>query len=112
MELVMMVYAVTEKLPEKEKFGLTTQLNRCSVSIPSNIAEGWGKQNTGNFVMFLNHAKGSLCELETQMMIVNRLDFINDSELKNILEITDEISGMLNSLVSSLKGKEKFINAN
>ncbi len=80
MDLVVRVYEVTESFPHKEQFGLTNQLRRAAVSIPSNIAEGQGRQTTRDFLTYLSIARGSLQEVETQILIATRLDYIAESE--------------------------------
>src|SRR5690554_2743249 len=78
--LVKQVYKSCENFPKEEVFGLTSQIKRCSVSIPSNIAEGWGRNTTQSYVQFLRIARGSLMELETQIIIANELGFLPESE--------------------------------
>ena len=75
-DLVVQVYELTSKFPDKEKFGLTNQINRCSVSIVSNIAEGAGRNSKKEFNNFLGIALGSTCELETQLIIANKLNIL------------------------------------
>ena len=77
MDLVEQVYTLTKSFPESEKFALANQIRRCSVSIPSNIAEGWGRGTAKFYVHFLPIAKGSLAELETQLEIANRLKYVD-----------------------------------
>lgn len=101
MDFVVMIYDVTEQFPSKEAFGLTSQLRRASVSIPSNIAEGAGRKGGKEFTRFLYIALGSLSEVETQIEISQRLDYI-----KNIEEINKRIyfiRNMLSNLIKSLK---------
>jgi four helix bundle protein len=83
--LVVTVYKVVSKFPKEELFALTSQIKRCSISVPSNIAEGWGRDTNKNFINFLNIAKGSLYELETQLIIAADLKYIE-------LSISEEIS--------------------
>lgn len=78
LDLVEMIYKETRLFPNDEKFGLISQLRRCAVSVPSNIAEGAGRKGTKEFIQFLNIALGSLNEIEAQMEISRRLEFIND----------------------------------
>ena len=105
-DLVETVYQVTGKFPTEEKFGLISQIRRCAVSIPSNIAEGHGRKSDGEFCQFLRIAYGSSSELETQIILSKRLSFIRDSEHENIMSKLTEIHKMLNTLISkSLKAK-------
>ncbi len=103
MTLVKEVYLLTATLPEAEKFGLVSQMRRASVSIPSNIAEGWGRLSRKNYIQFLRIARGSLFELETQLLIIKELNYIKDCEKEKDLII--EISKMLNSLIRKLEEK-------
>ncbi len=102
MDLVVRVYEVTESFPHKEQFGLTNQLRRAAVSIPSNIAEGQGRQTTQDFLRYLSIARGSLQEVETQILIATRLDYIAESEKVEMLERTAETSRLLTGLSRSL----------
>jgi four helix bundle protein len=102
MDLVVRVYEVTESFPHKEQFGLTNQLRRAAVSIPSNIAEGQGRQTTRDFLRYLSIARGSLQEVETQILIATRLDYIAESEKVEMLERTAETSRLLTGLSRSL----------
>ena len=106
MDLVVRIYQITESFPKTETFGLTNQMRRAAVSIPSNIAEGQGRSTTKDFMHFLYIARGSLQELETQVIIAQRLEFITEavhSELTtNICEIARILSGLLKSLASIL----------
>ncbi len=74
--LCLEIYKITKRFPESEKFGLTSQLRRASVSIPSNIAEGYGRKTTKEYIYSLYVANGSLCELETQLMLAKDLQYI------------------------------------
>ena len=102
MDLVVRVYEVTVSFPHKEQFGLTNQLRRAAVSIPSNIAEGQGRQTTRDFLRYLSIARGSLQEVETQILIATRLDYIAESEKVEMLERTTETSRLLTGLSRSL----------
>jgi len=86
MALVTEVYRRTERFPKAETFGLTTQLRRAAVSIPSNVAEGQGRLSTGEFKQFLGHARGSLLELETQILIAQELGYLHAAEGHELLE--------------------------
>ncbi len=102
MVLVTEIYKVTTTFPSDERFGLTSQLRRAAVSIPSNIAEGHGRKSTGAYINHLSIAHGSLMEVETQLQISVRLDFINENAMSTLLVQTQEIGKMLNGLIRSL----------
>jgi four helix bundle protein len=103
MDLGVTIYRITQKLPASEQFGLTSQLRRAAVSIPSNIAEGYGRQSTGNYRQFLSISRGSLMEIETQIDICERLKYLAQSDTENIFKEITEISKMLTSLISKIK---------
>lgn len=105
MDLVEEIYRTTRAFPKEETYGLTIQLRRAAVSIPSNIAEGQGRHTTGDFVRFLAIANGSLRELETQVAIGGRLNYIGTNEEAAIVESAAEVGRLLNGLVRSLKNK-------
>ena len=100
--LVTEVYRATQSFPSEERFGLTSQLRRASVSIPTNIAEGQGRLTRGEFRQFLGHAKGSICEVETQLIIAQSLGYMNDPQplLEKLHEVARLLSGLLNSLTT------------
>jgi four helix bundle protein len=100
MTLVTEVYAVTRTFPKEELFGLVSQMRRSAVSVPSNIAEGQGRLTRGELRQFLGTAKGSLFELETQILIAQNLGYLKDTT--RILEQLSEVARLLNGLLSSL----------
>lgn len=102
MDLVVEIYAHTEKFPDKKKFGLTNQINRCAVSIVSNIAEGAGRNSEKEFNNFLGISLGSTCELETQLLIAGRLKYIEEDTVSKIIKSIDEIQKMLVGLQKSI----------
>ena len=101
MKLVTEVYSLTSAFPADERFGLTNQMRRAAISVPSNIAEGWGRNSNGYFIQFLNIAKGSLYELETQIMISQELDFAKPDQV--ISDLILEVGKMLNVLIKKLE---------
>src|SRR5271169_3937830 len=101
-ELVTAVYTVTSSFPRQEVFGLTSQLRRCAVSVPSNIAEGQGRATKGEFVQFLSHARGSLFELETQVLIAGELGYLPSECQGRLGEKVQEVARILNGLLTSL----------
>lgn len=107
MVLVKQVYLVTSQMPESEKFGLTSQIRRASVSVPSNIAEGWGIAITGNYIHHLKISLGSICEIETQLLIIESLDYIASEKLDLIKSLHIEVSKMLKSLILKLEQQGK-----
>ncbi len=84
LNIVLDTYKLIIDFPEEEKFGLVSQMRRCSVSIPSNIAEGYGRNSDAEMNRFLNIARGSTFELETQLIICNKLDLINEKEMHQL----------------------------
>lgn len=102
-ELVLLVYTVTKSFPREELYALADQLKRSSVSVPSNIAEGYGRHTDNDFIRFLNISRGSLFELQTQLEISFRLEFLNSQEYEKLMSLAIEIDKMLNSLVSKTK---------
>ena len=104
MGLVTDIYKVTQTYPKEELYGLTNQLRRASVSVPANIAEGWGRGTTKEYMQFLRIARGSLLEVETLMTISHNLGYVNAQDLQEqILQKIVEISKMMNALINSLK---------
>lgn len=103
--LVQLLYKATDDFPSKEVYGLTSQMRRAAVSIPSNIAEGQGRSTTRDFLHFLSVAQGSLMELETQVTIAERLGYLDPAREKKLLDATAEVSRMLSGLRSSLNKK-------
>jgi four helix bundle protein len=98
-KLAVKVYKLSQKFPSDERFGLTSQIRRCAVSVPSNIAEGAGRRTNAEFVNFLGISHGSICELETQLYIGFELEYFGADQLEEIsLEVT-EIQKMLYSLI-------------
>jgi four helix bundle protein len=102
MELVTEIYRVTERFPKEEAYGLTSQIRRAAVSVPSNIAEGAGHLTRKEFHKFLGYARGSLLELETQILIANNLGYLQASQVSALLETAAEIGRILNGLLASL----------
>ena len=101
-DLVTEIYTATAKFPREEVFGLTSQLRRCAVSVPSNIAEGQGRATKGEFIQFLSHARGSLFELETQLYIAGKLGYLSHERLQDLEVQAEEVARILNGLLSKL----------
>ncbi|MFC1891711.1 four helix bundle protein [Thermodesulfobacteriota bacterium] len=104
-QLCLQVYQITAGFPNNEKFGLTSQIRRSVVSIPSNIAEGYGRKTTADYVRFLYIAYGSICELETQIMLSGDLGYIANDIMKVVMDEINEIERMLKALIKSLEDK-------
>lgn len=102
-ELVTMVYRFTEKFPQNEMFGLTNQIRRAAVSVPSNIAEGFGRNSNGDFSHFLGIANGCLCEIETQLVIAKNLGFIDYEAYNFMISKTLECGKTLRSFWKSVR---------
>jgi len=98
MELAKEIYQITGKFPQSEKFGLTNQIRRASVSIPSNIAEGQGRNSAKEFRQFLSISLGSLAELETQLILSKEINLLTTEELNPLLFTLDRIRKMVKSL--------------
>lgn len=102
-ELVKEVYRITKHFPKSERFGLIDQIRRCSVSIPSNIAEGKARQHINEYIQFLYIALGSCAELDTQMTIAKELNFAPETALKVILTELTHITKMIRKLITNLR---------
>lgn len=103
MDLVIKVYNFSDEFPKEEVFNLTSQLKRSAISIPSNIAEGYGRNSTRDYVRFLQIASGSLYEFQTQLEICSRLEFLRKEEYLDLSTLSIEIEKMLSSLISKIK---------
>jgi four helix bundle protein len=103
MTLVETVYRMTLKLPQSERWGFISPMRRAAVSIPSNIAEGYGRQATGEYHHQLSIGRGSLLELETQLLLCQRLGYLKSDACQAILDPIYELSKMLGSLINKLK---------
>lgn len=103
--LVTEIYSITKTFPDSERFGLTNQLNRAVVSIPSNIAEGWGRESNKNHLQFLRISRGSLMEVETLILISKNLNYINDQTFKIISDTIEEVGKILQGLIRSIQQK-------
>jgi four helix bundle protein len=103
MDLVTEVYQLTREFPREERYGLTNQLRRAAVSVPSNIAEGQARYSPKEFRLFLSHARGSLVEIETQLMIAQNLEYGSTHEIERLLDRASELGKILNGLVRSIE---------
>ena len=99
MDLVEMVYRLTKLFPKEELYGLTSQVRKAAVSIPSNIAEGQGRGSKNAFHYFLSIANGSLREVETQVIVAQRLEYVGQDQVQPVLAQTDEIARIIHGLM-------------
>lgn len=104
-EISVEVYRITDKFPQRENYSLTSQLRRASVSISSNIAEGHARTHTKDLMRFLEIARGSVAEVETQLIIAERLGYITNNDAKTVRNMLEEESRMLAGLRRSLRAK-------
>ena len=105
MDLVETIYRTTAAFPKEEIYGLTSHVRRTAVSIPSNIAEGNGRNTTRDYLHFLGMAYGSVKEVETQVLIAERLRYIDSSHSSRLVQMTAEIARLISGLVNSLNRK-------
>jgi four helix bundle protein len=106
MDLVTKMYSSTQKFPKEELFGLTSQIRRSAVSIPSNIAEGYGRDSNKEYLRFLNVSIGSLFELQTQIEIAKNIMYLNEKDFNDLYENSREIERMLVSFIKKIKERE------
>jgi four helix bundle protein len=102
-QLCLEVYRITANFPKDEKFVLTSQIRRSVVSVPSNIAEGYGRKTTADYIKSLYIAYESNCELETQMMLSGDLEYIDIAVVNKIMDEINEVERMLKALIKSLE---------
>jgi len=106
MALVLNVYRCTQTFPKIETYGLTSQLRRAAVSVPSNIAEGQARLSTGEFKQFPGNARGSLMEVETQILIARDLGYLDQNQSDCLINNTSEVGRILNGLLASLSSRK------
>jgi len=102
-DLTIAVYKLTSNFPDSERYGLTNQLRRASVSVARNIAEGYGRATRGEYIQFLGHARGSNSEVETQIVISKALGFGSEEMLKSTEDLCNEVGKMLGATMKSLR---------
>ena len=102
-QLCLDLYRMTKPFPSEERYGLTSQIRRAAVSVPSNIAEGYGRRTTGEYIQALYVAYGSLCELETQALLSKDLDYLNKQASERIGAMLGEVERMLKALIKSVE---------
>jgi four helix bundle protein len=105
-ELAVTIYSISSDFPKKEVYGLISQMQRSSVSISSNIAEGAGRNSNKSFAQFLSIAYGSACELETQVIIASRLNYISNEKAEEIMSSIQSIQKMIYNLINKMKTVE------
>lgn len=105
MNLATLVYRLTESFPKREVYGLAAQLRRCGVSVPSNIAEGYGRGSRREYIQFLSIAQGSLRELETQIILAQKLNYSTSAQANRVLADAEVVGKLLGGLIRSLKSK-------
>jgi len=102
-----MIYDATDRFPPHEQFGLVSQLRRAAVSVPSNIAEGKAQYSNRAFVRFLRHARGSLAEIETQVLIAQQRQYLPDATTTKLSQQLDELGRILSGLIKSLQEHDR-----
>ena len=105
MDLAAECYRVTKEFPKDELFGMISQIRRAAASVPANIAEGQGRQHTKEFLQFLSTARGSLMEVETHLLLSQRVGLLPQDELDKLLNLAEQISRMLSGLRQALESK-------
>ena len=104
-QLVTDIYSLTRNFPADERFGIISQLNRAAISIPTNIAEGWGRETSKNYLQFLRISRGSVMEVQTLLIISKNLNFISQTEFDSLSTKTEEVGKILQGLIKSIKEK-------
>jgi len=102
MEFTKRIYSITNNLPKDELYGITSQMRRAAVSVPSNIAEGQARYSTKEFIKFLSIAKGSICELETQLLLCIAFDYLNETDISDSMELICQVRKMITSMIKKL----------
>jgi len=108
-DLTVETYKLTSQFPDSERFGLANQMRRAAVSIASNIAEGYGRSTKGEYHLFLGHARGSCCELETQIFVARRLGFGSRSILDATEQLCNDVGRLLGALMKSVQPKKSSV---
>ena len=103
--LVTDIYSTTKQFPTDERYGIVSQLNRAAVSVPANIAEGWGRKSSKNYLQFLRTSRGSLMEIETLLVISKNLNFLNSESYAQLSGKVEEVGKILHGLIKSINEK-------
>lgn len=106
MELTKQIYRLTQDFPDREKYGLISQMRRAAVSVPSNIAEGQARHTTKEFIQFISHAEGSVAELDTQFILASDLGYCTEQEAEKAVMLITDLRNMLNALRRTLLKKQ------
>jgi four helix bundle protein len=109
MDLSVLIYKLTKKLPKEELFSLSDQMRRAAISIPSNIAEGQERNTDKEFAHFLTISRGSKAELETQLLICEKVGYLKEADIVEAINLLIEIGKMLSSLIHKLKGSGQWV---
>ncbi len=107
MELAKQCYYITRSFPKEERFGMSLQIRKSSSSVPANIAEGYGRESTGDYIRFLKIAQGSLKEMETHLLLSAEVELTRHDKISPSLDLSDEIGRMLRALIRSLESKKE-----
>jgi four helix bundle protein len=107
MVLAEMCYGVTKTFPREEVYGMTSQIRRAATAIPANIAEGHGRENSGESIQFLRISQGSLKEPETHLLLSSRVELAKDQEITPVLEQCEKVGKMLRALIRSIQKRQK-----
>jgi four helix bundle protein len=107
MDLAVAIYRYSEKFQKEERYGLTAQLRAAGVSVPSNIAEGYGQITTKNYARHIGIARGSLYEAETQILIASRLQYLKKTDVDELTIISSEVGRLINGMLKSLRIKSR-----
>jgi four helix bundle protein len=105
-DFVVEIYRLTEKFPKEEKFGLTSQLRRAAVSVAANVAEGAGKTSRKDFMRYLSNSQGSTSEIETELLIALRLNYLDEADFKILSKDLDDVGRMITGLSRSLQRRD------
>lgn len=103
MTMVEIVYNLTKNLPKEELFALTNQIRRAAISVPSNVAEGFGRQSKKEYQQFLSIANGSVCEIETQLFLCVKIGYLTEDSIQEALQLLSEIGKMIRSIKQKIK---------
>ena len=111
-DLVTDIYKSTEHFPKEERFGLTGQIRRAAVSIPANLAEGAGRRSQKEFAQFLSNSQGSASELETELIIANKLGYLDEATFARLIDQLERIGRLITGLVRHINGGSTFTRRN